>query len=165
MLTANEECVLNTKPVGKWAYLSLALLVGGCSLPPRIVERMPRTHAEVGSVSVSVVSTTRWEAFVAALAPKFELKPEDALKLAATTTQQIEDRTLQSLNIALKLAPEVKIRTQTTNGTDATKNSDVRETKPGDISKVTGPTVPVDKLVDAAGKPFEGAVGVQPVLQ
>ena len=86
MLTANEECVLNTKPVGKWAYLSLALLVGGCSLPPRIVERMPRTHAEVGSVSVSVVSTTRWEAFVAALAPKFELKPEDALKLAATTT-------------------------------------------------------------------------------
>ncbi len=73
--------------------LVVVSMVPGCGsfTPERETTRRFQKQHEAGSVHVSVLSVARWEDYVHALQPAFELTENEALKLVLPTTRALEE--------------------------------------------------------------------------
>ncbi len=133
------------------AVLTLVGMLAGCSLTPRIVERDPKSADEVGTIGVAVVAAAPFEVFAGELRPGFDIDGKKALEMAMATTRQVEDSNLQSIQAALKLAPEqLSSERKSSSSTDAAGKvtetaSQSTTAQAGDVSKVTA-TTPADTL-------------------
>jgi len=120
--------------------------LSGCSgnyLSPTYNEVTVRKQDQAGSTHVAVLSSAPFEDYRDALQPTFKMSADDALTQAIPSTLLVEERMLDALRVALKLAlPSTSVtQTDTTTGATgtatATKTERVKKLEPGDVSKLT----------------------------
>lgn len=140
-----SRCRRTSRPL---AISILCLVLAGCVTAPRITERAPANNAEVARVSVAVVSVAPFEVFASALQPDFKITTTEALAQASATTSTIEDQFSRSVQALVKLAPGTLTEERVQTSGDTLSSSTTRKASPGDLSKVTGPSI-----VDTAQAP------------
>ena len=103
------------------------------------VARLSPYQDELGTAHVAVLSVGNWEDYRDAVTPKFELNSQQALASAGSTTRAIEEKLVDLLELAFRVATPstgtTSASTTTTNptGTETISTSTTSET-PGDVS-------------------------------
>ncbi len=149
------------------------LLAAGCGLfgqksvfEPHRVKRQD----QAGSVHVSILSVARWEDVQDALQPTFDLRAADALREVVPTTQQLEKKVLEALQVALEVAPPLTSTTiSRTSGTqtgapDTFTSTRTEERGPGDVAAIArDPSLAAGRLASGLDG-IPDALGFQPAL-
>lgn len=139
------------RAVSAGVFASLAVGLGllhqfGCSpgsLDPTAYEQSVTRQDEAGSTHVAVLTAARFDDYKDALQPSFKMTSDDALAQAIPSTELEEERILDAVKAALKIALPSTSVTQTETTTEKTGAADARtlervaKTEPGDLSKVT----------------------------
>jgi hypothetical protein len=150
----------------KLCAVALVLTLSGCRSGVELT-KPHRVHRQdlAGSTYVTVLSIAPWDDYIEALQPKFTMTADTALSRVIPTTQAEDERFLQSISAALKLAtPTSKITTGPTSTTDPTIRT-VEEKGPGDASKVEFKDLDDTELPEGTDVLEKTTLEKEPILQ
>lgn len=154
---------------GVWVWVTIVTfctgslgMIGGCTRPLFRPHRVS-FQDEAGSTHLAVLSVAPWDKYVEAIQPKFDLTSKEAVDMVVPTTRGFEEKTLDALRVALKLAPPQSF--SQTNDAGAV----VDQQKPGDVSAIKDESSPAGdrKAADLPPKQsvLEQKIEVDPMLR
>ncbi len=158
----------------------VASLLGGCAGSKRaLYERSFESlrHDEVASTHVSVISVAPWDQYMSSLAPQFDWSTKKALAEVMPETRRRQERLLQAVNAAARVAlPSVSssstlTTTREREGREHTRKSRAvteRSAAPGDVEGLDA-DADFGRSLDGDGlgalMEAEGALGVDPLMK
>lgn len=155
------------------AMACAGILLFGCSSNLLYKQHVVETHSQAGSFTVAATMIDLWDNFIDELSPGFKLLEQKALEAAIPRTTVSEKQMLDSLAVALKLAPpksglsgsEEKVKDA--EGKIDKTEKETKTTESGDLSNVTTETVPGTTLTqqEATKLPDDTVkLGIDPFL-
>jgi hypothetical protein len=150
-----------------------AFLLSACASTPLYEPTVFERQDQAGSAHVAVLSVAPWAKYREAVQPTFRIDEKQALDEVIPTTTRMEERFIDALKAALKLAPprtsisEVTTTETATGKAPTTSSTSTEKRESGDVSSVELGAAPggsvKDLAVDKSAR--EGALDVDPMLK
>jgi hypothetical protein len=167
---------MKNKNAGVQVGVAMLAICGAscCELERALDSKHICRQDEAGSAHIAVLAVGRWDKYVDAVQPTFQLSAADALQTAIPTTTTLEEKVLDALSARAKVAlPSLKV-TDTTNETESSTADPTatharrEETTSGDTSSLSFGNAPQGTRTAAALPGIRlsaSAIRADPMLQ